>query len=220
MVIFKMINQVLVALPDAENKIFQIILKMFFAQNIHSIVDNSILIAIRNFLITILSKLWNFQKYKSLFLNNQERENCGPWGSGRTLQGLICMTFQFLSWKFREWSIFRETLKIREKNVLRQFQRCMSFFVDERDFKSTLNSKYISKTKGVDVFLRKKLITFERSFLIGQPIRAARYVFLEQDFCLNIWKLKPLCSWFFVRHQIYPVFGLKMRPVLLIFHEI
>ena len=51
----------------------------------------------------------------------------------------------------------------------------------------------VLKTQGGDSFLNKNIVTFEGSFLIGQPIKGLQYDFWEQYFCRIIPSLEPTC---------------------------
>ena len=54
-----------------------------------------------------------------------------------------------------------------------------------------------------DTFGSENIVTFESSFLIGQPIRGKRYDILKQDLCLIILIVKWICFCYF-QHIILP----------------
>jgi hypothetical protein len=88
--------------------------------------QKTILIAIRNFSITILTKLRNIQELKSLFLNNQKMKIVNLGALSVLFRVLFVLLSSFFPENFESRWIFFETHKIRSKTGCGQFQRCLT----------------------------------------------------------------------------------------------
>jgi hypothetical protein len=154
--------------------------------------EKSILIAIWENISFIFSNFGNFWEFESRFPKRRDTKmQIVELGVLRvSLRIVYIPVLGFCRQNPGRSSIFPEALKIRQKTVFCSFKRRMKFFWVKLNLRFCSRSLWsikaikvfsIFKTQGGVGFWSENSATFQRSFLIGRPIRGLRFVLWKQD---------------------------------------